>query len=76
MALPPQFDFNQVKATRRKKIELKLQALPAQGRVPSCVPRKIVKNFGGWCLGCRDARELPLGQAAYPLSKPGAQIFL
>lgn len=54
---------------------MKLQALPAQGRVPSCIPCKIVKKIGGLFLGCLDARELPLGQAAHPLSKPRAQFF-
>lgn len=43
LALPPWVDFKQAEAKRRKR-ELKLQALPAQGRVLSFVLCKIVKK--------------------------------
>lgn len=72
MALPPQFDFNQVKVKRGKKSELKLPDLPAQGRVPSCVPCKLSTNAVACSL---DAGMLPLGHVSQPLSKSGVQIF-
>lgn len=36
---------------------------------------KLSKKLGGWFLECREARELPLGQAAHPLSEAGAGLF-